>query len=278
MTADVSERSFLSMRAIPVNRGYADEPREVRRPSVTAFFPCYNDSPTIAGLVLAVEATLRNLTDDFEIIVVNDGSQDGSAAVLNELQRVCGSLRVVTHDRNRGYGGALQSGFRAATKDLVFYTDGDGQYDPRELADLFAELATDDDVVQGWKMKRSDPWYRTAIGWSYCQFVRKVFGLKTRDVDCDFRLIRKYVLDSFVLTTVGGSITVELVSRIERGGFRMREVPVHHYPRLYGRSQFFGFRRILRTFWGLAGLWMELHFNTSPAQPSPERMPSGVSG
>lgn len=248
----------------------------VRRPSLSAFFPCYNDAQTIGRMVLTAVETLQNLTDDFEVIVVNDGSQDDSAVVLDELQRKCSYLRVVTHERNRGYGGALQSGFRAATKDLVFYTDGDGQYDPQELADLLGQLTLEDDVVQGWKMKRLDPWYRTVVGWSYCQFVRLAFGLQTRDVDCDFRLIRRHVLDSVPLTMVGGSITVELVSRFERRGFHIREVPVHHFPRLYGRSQFFSFIRILGTFRELAELWLEPHLNRSPVEPRVPKPAAGI--
>jgi glycosyltransferase involved in cell wall biosynthesis len=226
--------------------------------SISAFFPCYNDAQTIGALVERVNETLESLTDDFEIIVVNDGSQDDSAQVLAGLQQSWPRLRVVTHEHNRGYGGALQSGFAAATKELVFYTDGDGQYDPSELACLVDALTADDDVVQGWKEKRHDPWYRTVIGWSYCQAIRLAFGLSTRDIDCDFRLIRRRVLESFPLTRTGGSITVELVARIEGGGFRVRELPVHHYPRLYGHSQFFSWGHIGRTFWQLAGLWAEL--------------------
>lgn len=238
------------------------------RPSITAFFPCYNDAPTIATLVHDVSETLRSLTDDFEVIVVNDGSQDDSGAVLAKLQQSCDYLRVVTHEQNRGYGGALQSGFAGATKELVFYTDGDGQYDPRELAHLHAALTPDVDVVQGWKAKRSDPFYRTLAGWAYCHFVRCVFGLRTHDVDCDFRLIRRRVLESFPLVSTGGCITVELVARIEQGGFTMYELPVSHFPRLYGRSQFFNFGRIWRTLWQLGHLWFELKLGCYETEPA----------
>ncbi|HEY8693773.1 MAG TPA: glycosyltransferase family 2 protein, partial [Chloroflexota bacterium] len=112
-------------------------------PSISAFFPCYNDASTIASMVTTAGETLRGLTDDFEVIVVNDGSGDESASVLADLRERLPYLRVVTHEANRGYGGALRSGFAAATKELVFYTDGDAQYDPRELARLYAELRPD---------------------------------------------------------------------------------------------------------------------------------------
>lgn len=228
------------------------------RPSITAFFPCYGDAGTIASMVIVADRTLRDLTDDYEVVVVNDASPDNAAQVLADLQERYPNLRVVTHATNRGYGGALRSGFAAATKDLVFYTDGDGQYDPAELAVLYAHLTPDVDVVQGYKIARSDPMHRKIIGRLYHHFVRVWFGLHLRDVDCDFRLIRRYVLESFPLESDTGCITVELMSRTEMGGFQVREVPVHHYHRAHGESQFFNFRRIARTLVQLAELWIHL--------------------
>ena len=124
------------------------------RPSLSVFFPCYNDAETIGQLVLDAEAALRSLADDYQIIVVNDGSSDRSAEVLRELQSKVGRLEIVTHPRNRGYGGALRSGFAAASKDLVFYTDGDGQYDVKEMPLLLMLLSDDVDFVNGVKMQR----------------------------------------------------------------------------------------------------------------------------
>ena len=234
-------------------------------PSISAFFPCYNDAGTIATMVTAAGDTLRRLTDDFEVIVVNDGSQDRSADVLAELQTRLPYLRVVTHEANRGYGGALRSGFASATKELVFYTDGDGQYDPAELAALHAELTPELDVIQGWKSERSDGLHRKLIGSLYQHFTRFAFGLSVRDVDCDFRLIRRRVLEAIPLTCDSGCITVELVARIERAGFAIRELPVHHYPRQFGRSQFFNVGRIWQTLWQLAGLWLRLELGDRAA-------------
>lgn len=248
------------------------------RPSISAFFPCYNDAGTIASMVIVVDHALRELTNEYEVIVVNDGSRDHSGQVLADLQTHYPRLRVVTHERNRGYGGALRSGFRAAKNELVFYTDGDAQYDPGELAVLYRHLSEDVDVVQGWKIERHDPLHRIIIGRLYHHFVRWLFGLHLRDVDCDFRLIRRRVLESFPLESDSGVITVELMARIEQGGFRVMEVPVHHYHRAYGKSQFFNMRRIGRTLWQMAGLWLRLKIrpartaaNWQPASPpSPE--------
>src|SRR2546430_14219185 len=110
------------------------------RPSITAFFPCYNASGTIASVVIAADRTLRDLTDDYEIIVGNDASTDNSEEILTELEAIYSRLRVLRHATNHGYGGNLRSMFSAATKDLIFYTDGDAQYDPAELSVLYAQL------------------------------------------------------------------------------------------------------------------------------------------
>jgi glycosyltransferase involved in cell wall biosynthesis len=227
--------------------------------SITAFFPCYNDAATIGGLVMAAGEILARLTDDFEVVVVNDGSEDTSAEVLAGLQRRLPYLRTVTHAQNRGYGAALRSGFGAACKELVFYTDGDGQYDPGEIEVLHASLTPDIGMVQGWKMERQDAWHRKLAGRAYHHAVRWLFDLHVRDVDCDFRLVRRSVVQGLDLTSDSGSITVELVARVEQAGFKIREVPVHHYPRLHGRSQFFNVPRITQTFWQLGALWLELH-------------------
>jgi len=233
-------------------------PEHVTRPSITAFFPCYNDAGTIATIVIIADRTLRHLTDDYEIIVGNDASTDNSREILAELQAIYPHLRVLHHTINQGYGGNLRSMFAAATKDLIFYTDGDAQYDPAELTKLFDHLSPDIDVVQGWKIERHDPLHRKIIGRAYHHFVRIWFGLHLRDVDCDFRLFRRHVLESFPLHSNSGCITVEMMTRIEQGGFHVREVPVHHYHRAYGESQFFNFRRVARTLQELSVLWIKL--------------------
>ena len=228
------------------------------RPSITAFFPCYNDSGTIASVVIVADRTLRELTDDYEIIVGDDASTDRSAEILDELSGRYPRLRVLHHPTNRGYGGNLRSMFAEATKDLIFYTDGDAQYDPAELAVLYRHLGPDVDVVQGWKIERHDPLHRKLIGRAYHHFIKWWFGLHLRDVDCDFRLFRRHVLESFPLESNSGCITVEMMTRIERGGFTVLEVPVHHFHRAYGQSQFFNFGRVGRTLVELSGLWIKL--------------------
>lgn len=226
--------------------------------SISVFFPAYNDAGTIASMVIAARMAVRELTDDFEIIVINDGSRDHTAEVLTELEKVFPELRVVHHSKNRGYGGALRTGFASATKGLVFYTDGDAQYDPREMKNLYEAFDEDVDFINGYKIDRSDPLHRILIGRIYHWAVRLSFGIRLRDVDCDFRMFRSSVLDRIELTKSSGVICVELMKKVQDAGFRIRQVPVHHFHRAYGKSQFFNFRRIVRTLFDLSQLWMDL--------------------
>jgi glycosyltransferase involved in cell wall biosynthesis len=229
-----------------------------KKPSISVFFPAYNDAGTIASLVVLADKTCRQLTDDYEVIVVNDGSPDHTGDILAELAAKYANLRVVTHEKNRGYGGALRTGFATASKDLIFYTDGDAQYDVRELA-LLVPLMTDEvDVVNGYKISRSDPWHRIIIGNIYRGMIKFAFGLKIRDVDCDFRLIRSSGFRKVRLYSNSGTICVEMVKSLQDAGLRFAECPVHHYHRAYGKSQFFNFKRLFKTFKDLSALWWKL--------------------
>ena len=226
------------------------------RESISVFFPAFNDGASIGSLVKDANDVLRELTNDYEIIVVNDGSSDNTGAVLGELSKELSALKTVTHETNRGYGGALRSGFRACAKELVFYTDGDGQYDVRELKDLFAALTDGVDVVNGYKIKRHDNLVRIAIGKVYQHAIRILFGLPIRDVDCDFRLIRREKLSQNQLTTNSGAICVEIVKSLAVSGSKFAEVAVNHYPRTAGRSQFFRPRAVARTLAELLRIWL----------------------
>jgi glycosyltransferase involved in cell wall biosynthesis len=227
-------------------------------PGLSIFFPAYNDAGTIASLALVAHMSARELTDDYEVIVVDDGSPDHTGALLDEMARHFPWLKVVHHEKNRGYGGALRTGFETASKELVFYTDGDAQYDPRELAALWPALKGDVDFVNGYKISRHDPLHRVVVGRLYHWFVKLAFGLRLRDVDCDFRLMRRSVFDKVRLTRSSGVICVELMKKVQDHGYRIAQVPVHHFHRSYGKSQFFNFPRVARTLRDLAQLWFEL--------------------
>ena len=250
----------------------------IRKPGLSVFFPAYNDSGTIASLVITARQTASRLTSDFEVIVVNDGSADATAQIADELARTYPEVRVIHHERNRGYGAALRTGFAAATRDLVFYTDGDAQYDPSEMARLWEALGDDVDLVNGYKISRSDPLHRILIGRLYHHTVTLLFGLTVRDVDCDFRLMRRSIFDQVSLEKSSGVICLEMMKKIQDSGFRIAEVPVHHYHRAYGKSQFFNFRRLFKTVVDVAQLWIALvvrkeHLRREPHRVTAEGLP-----
>jgi glycosyltransferase involved in cell wall biosynthesis len=243
--------------------------------SISVFFPAYNDAPSLPPLIAKTIETLDATGRDYEVIVVNDGSYDRTGAVLQDLAAKYGPrMRVVTHSENRGYGGALRSGFAAATKDLVFYTDGDGQYDVGELPKLLDALGPDVGLVNGYKLERSDPHHRILIGYLYNKFARFIFGIGIRDVDCDFRLVRRELVEQVHLTATSGVICVELVRKLELTGCKVVEVGVHHYPRLHGRSQFFRVKSLATTFYQLCSLWVKIV--GAPALGVPSRHASPV--
>ena len=244
--------------------------------SISVFFPCYNDKGTIASMVIESILTLRPLTEDFEVIVIDDGSSDTSREILKELQRVYPQVNLVFHEQNKGYGGALKSGFATAKHEWIFYTDGDGQYNVRELPELVEKMAEGIDVVNGFKIKRSDPFHRIVIGKCYHHITKWIFGLPIRDVDCDFRLMRRAIFDRIELESNSGVICVEMIKKIHDAGFRFAEVPVHHYFRTSGKSQFFNFKRIFRVGRDLLKLWWKLVVLKKMKPPAVSSQPSVI--
>jgi glycosyltransferase involved in cell wall biosynthesis len=237
-----------------------------RLSGISAFFPCYNDAGSIVEMVRRVQAVLPGVAERYDITVVDDGSADNSVALLEALQAEVPALRIIRHERNRGYGGALRSGFEAATQEYVFYTDGDGQYDPSDLPKLVARMRDGIGLVNGYKTNRADPFYRKLTGGTYEWLARNVFGLKIKDVDCDFRLIRTAYLRRVPLTFESGAIGLELIHSLQRAGCRMAEVPIRHYPRLHGRSEFFSFRHVFGLISDVARFWWQLR-HTSGRRP-----------
>ncbi len=224
--------------------------------SVSIFYPCYNDWGTMGSMVLFTCQTAERLGIDYDLTIVDDGSGDHTQDLLKEIEKQFPEVKILRHEVNQGYGGALRSGFAAASKEWIFYTDGDAQYDVRELELLLEHAEKDVDVVQGYKITRNDPMHRRIIGRIYHWIVKVGFGLKLRDVDCDFRLMRREIFDNIVLTSNSGTICAEMMTKIQRAGYRTVEVPVHHYERAHGKSQFFNFPRIFRVIRQLSALWI----------------------
>lgn len=228
-------------------------------PNVSAVLPAFNDAPSLPNLIDELFYILNFHCSAFEIIVVNDGSTDDTAEVLEKLRHRYGvRLLVITHETNLGYGAAIRDGFLAANGEFIFYTDGDGQYNVQDLLPFLFALNDTVDLVNGYKVRRADGRHRKYIGALYNRIVKYIFHLPIRDTDCDFRIIRRSMLNSFRYRSSSGGFCVELIDHLTRANSRIVELPVSHRPRLHGRSQFFRPCPILRTFKEL----MSLYINT----------------
>ena len=228
--------------------------------SISAVLPAFNEEAIIDRTVRHVADVLRRLAADYEVIVSNDGSRDRTGAILAELaeREPDLRLRVVAHDRNRGYGAALASGFDAARKDLIFLTDGDKQFDVAELADFLPEIDGQTDLVIGWRRNRADPFMRLVNAWGWKTLVNRLFGYTARDVDCAFKLFRRQVWQSLTVYARGATFSAEFLIKARRLGFRVKELPVSHYPRTAGSPTGARPDVIVRAFIELFHLWRNL--------------------
>ncbi|HKP45713.1 MAG TPA: glycosyltransferase family 2 protein [Pyrinomonadaceae bacterium] len=229
-----------------------------RDSSITVFFPAFNDAGTIVQLARDALHVLPSLTSDYEVLVVNDGSTDSTQHLLDKLAAMEPRVRIIHHSRNLGYGAALRTGFANSTKDLVFYTDGDAQYDVRQIAELYDLLSENVDIVNGYKKKRGDHAGRKVMGALYNQAARLLFRLPIQDVDCDFRLLRREIVQEVELTSTSGAICVELIYKLKKAQARFAQTPIDHFPRLHGSSQFFTPPRVFATAIDFSRLWLRL--------------------
>jgi glycosyltransferase involved in cell wall biosynthesis len=214
---------------------------------LSVFLPCYNEEGNVQRVVRDAKAVLDRLVSDWEIIIVNDGSKDGTAALADQLAKEDRRIRVVHHPVNQGYGMALRSGFAAAGKPWVFYTDGDGQFDIAELEQLL-EIRDSADIISGYRRRRQDPLQRriNAACWSW--LVQRVLRFRCRDVDSAFKLYKREMFDRMRLKSTGALIDAEVLGRAVRMGYAIRTVPVTHLPRKAGRQTGANLRVILRAF------------------------------
>ncbi len=244
------------------------------RPRLSLVFPACDEAPNIAPLLDAALALAPRLAERWEIVVVDDGSRDGTAAAT--LARSAGDprVRLVRHPSNRGYGAALRSGLRAARGELVFFSDADLQFDLSELATLLSHTESFD-VVAGYRSPRRDPLGRRLIARAWGLLVRVIFGLRVRDIDCAFKLFRREVIEAMPIASIGAFVNTEILVRARSAGFRLHEVPVTHHPRRFGRQSGAHPRVILRACLELATLSRELRgvapttSSARPAAPSP---------
>jgi len=225
--------------------------------SLTVFFPCHNEEGNIRQVYESAAKALENLSLDYELIFVDDGSTDQTPQIADAIAAADPRVRVVHHPTNLGYGAALQSGFRAATKTLVFYTDGDGQFDLNELPPLLP-LMTQCDIVSCFRLNRQDNWIRNFNAWCWTRLVCFLFHLKIKDINCAYKLYKRGIFDRFEMRSTGALINTEIFARAVRRGYAIVQVGVHHFPRARGRQTGANLRVIFRAFRELAQLYREI--------------------
>jgi len=226
--------------------------------ALSVVLPAYNEAANIEATTLAALGVLRGLGGPFEVIIVDDGSGDGTAGIADALARTHAEVRVVHHPSNRGYGAAVRSGFDAATMPWLFFTDADGQFDLRELPALVA-LARDADIVAGYRLRRRDPWHRRLYALLFGRvLVRALLGVRVRDLNCAFKLVRRDLAARLALKSEGALINAELLGKALRARARIVEVGVHHLPRRAGTPTGGKPAVIARAFRELAALRAEI--------------------
>ncbi len=203
--------------------------------SISVIYPALNEEANIRHTVEAACRTLSELADQWEVIVVNDGSRDNTGKICDELAAANPCVRVVHHPMNRGYGVALRNGFSAARHEYLFFSDSDGQFDIRELRDLIP-WSGKFDIVAGYRARRNDPPHRLFNAWGWKVLVRALLGVKLRDLDCAFKLFRHELFERIQIRSVGSMVNAEMMAQAVRLGMTIHEIPVSHFPRYHGTS------------------------------------------
>ncbi|MCM8748231.1 glycosyltransferase family 2 protein [Thermomicrobiaceae bacterium CFH 74404] len=235
--------------------------------TLSLVLPAHNEVLNLEAVVRRALEVLPELTENFEIIVVDDGSRDGTAELADRLAAESPRVRVVHHPVNRGYGAALTSGFQAATGDYIMFMDADQQFDPADLAHL-APFVPQADIVAGYRIERRDPWIRLVYARIFNLCMRLLFGLNVRDIDCAFKIYRADLLKAIEITTAGALINTELLVKARRAGATIVEVGVRHFPRPTGESSGGSPRVILRAMRETIWLWWHMLGYRPPAVPT----------
>lgn len=208
------------------------------RQGISLFFPAYNEAENVGGTIEKCLSMLGPLGCDYEIIIVDDGSRDRTAEIVKEYAAQNNRVVLKRHEKNQGYGGALQTGFNSCRYGLIFFSDCDLQFDLGELTSFIELMKADPkiDGVIGYRIKRADPWIRklNAFGWN-C-WARLLFGLKVKDIDCAFKLFKRELIENITIESSGALISVEILTKIKKAGYRLVESGVHHYPRQAGKQ------------------------------------------
>jgi glycosyltransferase involved in cell wall biosynthesis len=234
------------------------EPAAMITGSLSLVLPAHNEAGNIEGVVNRALEVLPSLCSEFEIVIVNDGSVDGTREIAGRLAETHVSVVAIHHERNRGYGGALLTGFAAATGDWVMLMDADRQFDPADLVFLAPFVGTYD-LVAGYRIRRQDPPHRLLYAWIFKLAVRLLFGLRFRDIDCAFKVMRGDLLREIELTSPGALISTELLTRAVRAGVTWTEVGVNHYPRAAGEQSGGSASVVFRAMKDILLLWYRIN-------------------
>jgi len=206
-----------------------------KRYGISIFLPAYNEEENIEQAVLNSVKVLREISDDWEVIVVNDASKDRTKEIAERLVREVPGVRIINHETNTRLGGALRSGFSNSTKELVFYTDADNPIDMNDLK-MAVPMMADADFITGYRLNRDEPLKRKVYSRCYNWLIRLLFGLKVRDVNFSFKLVKQEVLKKARLRSMGSFIDAELLIEARKYGFRIKEIGIRYYPRVKGES------------------------------------------
>lgn len=239
--------------------------------SISVFFPCYNEEIIVEALTEKALRVLRRISDDFEVIIVNDGSTDRTGEIADGLADRHPEVRALHNHPNLGYGGALQRGFREAGKPWVFYTDGDGQFDLEEIEKLFPLLERYD-IVSAYRLDRQDPPIRKVNAFCWTMLVNVLFGMRIRDIDCAFKIYPSKLFDEIEMKSRSALIDAEVLARAKRLGYTIGQIGVHHYPRAAGEQTGANFRVILRAFKELFVLHKDIR-RTTPRREAVKSQP-----
>lgn len=233
--------------------------------SLSVIIPCYNEEENLYSVYRSVSNTLVALGIDYQIVIVNDGSTDDTSKILDAISGEDLRVRAVHHPSNCGYGSALRSGFNAANEKLIFFSDGDGQFDLNELP-LLLSLIDRYDIIIGFRIHRKDNCFRRVNGWCWTNLVCFLFHLDIKDINCAFKLFRQEVLRNISLNSTGALINAEILARARRQGFSIAQVGVHHFPRIRGRPTGSNPKVIIHAFLELAKLYMQINRNGAVSQ------------
>jgi glycosyltransferase involved in cell wall biosynthesis len=230
----------------------------MERKSISFVLPAYNEEDNIEKAVTSVIEVAKDLPiENYEVIVVNDGSSDRTAEIIDRLKQENPHVRPIHHETNMGYAVALRTGFTGAVCDLVFYTDSDLQFDVREVKNMLPAIE-DYDIVTGFRIYRYDHLSRLILAWGYNLVARTIFRLRVRDIDCAFKLFRREVFDVIEIRSKKFFVDTEVLAKARYHGFRMTEIGVRHFPRAGGQSTVRP-SHVLSTLRELAKIWLEIY-------------------